>query len=288
MDRLMTVMGACGEEALVQLALTPAPALLERWAKWRYKRHEDHLSRERREHLFVHDRSLVEEVELRGGLEVQHRPLYFADLRVLAPTRRACEQIASELRAEGAENRLVERGTSVRHGLLGLYRRRVQRGEGNPCPGAAQGGDGLDRAGRAVACALDRLRHRAVRPRRSAAGAGAARDHAPARRGGAAARRARAGCDPPADAPPEHRRAGHRGAGQVELPRGDRGGGPAQGALRGDRARPQGRRRRGRRERGAGSSARARCWTSPTRPAASTRSPWTPRRTRSPTMWWGR
>jgi hypothetical protein len=135
MDRLMTVMGACGLQALVQLALTPAPAGLERWAKWRYKHHEDRLSRERREHLFVRDRSLVEEAELRGGLEVQHRPLYFADLRVLAPTRRACEQIASELRAEGAENRLVERGTAVRHGLLGLYSRRVQRGEGNLCPG---------------------------------------------------------------------------------------------------------------------------------------------------------
>jgi hypothetical protein len=139
MDRLMTVMGACGEEALVQLALTPAPALLERWAKWRYKRHEDRLSRERREHLFVRDRSLVEEAELRGGLDVQHRPLYFADLRVLAPTRGACEQIASELRAEGAENRLVERGTAVRHGLLGLYRRRVQRGEGNPWPSLRKG-----------------------------------------------------------------------------------------------------------------------------------------------------
>ncbi len=139
MDRLMTVMGACGEGALVQLALTPAPAMLERWAKWRYKRHEDHLSRERREHLWVRDRSLVEEAELRGGLEVQHRPLYFADVRVLAQTRRGCEQIASELRAEGAENRLVERGTTVRHGLLGLYSRRVLRGEGNPCPGLRKG-----------------------------------------------------------------------------------------------------------------------------------------------------
>jgi hypothetical protein len=139
MDRLLTVMGACGEDALVQLALTPAPALFERWAKGRYKRHENHLSRERREHLFMRDRSLVEEVELRGGLEVQHRPLYFADLRVAAPSRRTCEQIASELRAEGAENRLVERGTTVRHGLLGLYRRRVLRGEGNPWPSLRKG-----------------------------------------------------------------------------------------------------------------------------------------------------
>jgi hypothetical protein len=139
MDRLITVMGACGEDACVQLALTPAPALFERYAKWRYKRHEDHLSRERREHLFVRDRSLVEDAELRGGLEVQHRPLYFADLRVLAPTRGICEQIASELRAEGAENRLVERGTAVRHGLLGIYHRRVERGEGNPWPSLRKG-----------------------------------------------------------------------------------------------------------------------------------------------------
>jgi hypothetical protein len=131
-DRLVNVMGACGEDAFVQLALTPVPAVFERYAKWRYKRHEDHLSRERREHLFVRDRSFVEEAELRGGLEVQHRPLYFVELRVASPSRRTCEQIASELRAEGAENRLVERGTAVRHGLMGCYTRRVARGEGNP------------------------------------------------------------------------------------------------------------------------------------------------------------
>ncbi len=139
MDRLLNVMGACGEEAFVQLALTPAPALFERYAKRRYKRHEDHLSRERREHVFMRDRSLVEEAELRGGLEVQHRPLYFADIRVGAPTRGTCERIASELRAEGAENRLVERGTAVRQGLLGLYARRLERGEGNPWPSPRKG-----------------------------------------------------------------------------------------------------------------------------------------------------
>ena len=110
MDRLMTTMAACKEDAFVQLALTPAPALFERYAKRLYKRHEAHLSRIRREHLIVHDRSLVEDIELRGGLEVQHRPLFFVDLRVSPPRRASCERIASELRAEGAENRLVERG----------------------------------------------------------------------------------------------------------------------------------------------------------------------------------
>ncbi len=139
MDRLLNVMAACGESALVQLALTPAPALWERRAKRLYKRHEAHLSRERREHLVMRDRSLVEDSELRGGLEVQHRPLFFVDLRVAASSRGACEQIASELRAEGAENSLVERGAALRHGLLGLYRRRIARGEGNPWPSLRRG-----------------------------------------------------------------------------------------------------------------------------------------------------
>ena len=133
-NRVMTVMGACAEPAVVQLAITPTPASFEWFAKHLFKRHEAHLSRRRREHLIVRDRSFVEDVELRGGLDLQHRPLFFVDLRVIAPTRRICEQIASELRAEGAENHLVERGTSVRHGAFGLYSRRVQRGEGNVIP----------------------------------------------------------------------------------------------------------------------------------------------------------
>ncbi len=138
-NRLLTVMGACGEQAFVQVAMTPTPAFYERFAKHLYKRHEAHLSRARREHLLLRDRSVIEDSELRGGLDVQHRPLFFVDLRVVANRRRVCERIASELRVEGAENRLVERGTGIRHGLLGLYARRVQRGEGNPLPSFHRG-----------------------------------------------------------------------------------------------------------------------------------------------------
>jgi hypothetical protein len=138
-NRLITAMGACGEPAFVQIAITPAPAFFERLARSLYKHHEAKLSRERREHVVVRDRSMVDDAELRGGLDVQHRPLFFVDLRVIAAHRRTCERIASELRAEGAENRLVERGTAVRHGLLGLYGRRVKRGEGNPLPSFYRG-----------------------------------------------------------------------------------------------------------------------------------------------------
>jgi hypothetical protein len=139
-NRLMTAMSACGVQAFVQVAMTPTPTSFEHHAKQLYKRHEARLSRERREWLGpARDRSMVEDSELRGGLDVQHRPLFFVDLRVIGPNRHACELIASELRAEGAENRLVERGTALRHGALGLYNRRVRRGEGNPLPSFHKG-----------------------------------------------------------------------------------------------------------------------------------------------------
>jgi predicted transcriptional regulator len=138
-DRLMTVMATCREQAFVQVAMTPTPAFFEALAKRLYKRHEARLSRERREHLLVLDRSMVEDAELRGGLQLQHKPLFFVDLRVIATHRASCEAIASELRAEAAENRLVERGTAVRHGVFGLYTRRVKRGEGNPLPSFRKG-----------------------------------------------------------------------------------------------------------------------------------------------------
>jgi hypothetical protein len=134
MNRLMTVMGACEQPAVVQVALTPTPASFERLARHLYRSHEAHIARERREHIHPRDRSLLSDAELRGGLELQHRALFFVDIRVVAPDRGVCERVASELRAEGAENRLVERGTAVRHGVLGLYERRVQRGEGNALP----------------------------------------------------------------------------------------------------------------------------------------------------------
>ncbi len=139
MDRLLTAMAACEEDVFVQLALTPTSALFERYAKHRYKHHEAHLSRERREHVFLRDRSFVEDSELRGGLEVQHRPLFFVDLRVAGASREACERVSSELRAEGAENRLVVRAAVPRHRALARYGRRLVRGEGNPWPSPRTG-----------------------------------------------------------------------------------------------------------------------------------------------------
>jgi hypothetical protein len=140
-DRLITAMQATGSPCLVQFALTPTPGWFERSAKREYKRHEQRLSAERDQGAERprRDRSEVESAELRGALDVQHRPLFFGDIRIVAETRSGCEAIASELRAVGAENQLVERGTTIRQALLRPYDRRVARGEGNPVPNFRRG-----------------------------------------------------------------------------------------------------------------------------------------------------
>ncbi len=141
MNRLLRTLAASGSPAFVQLAMTPASIGFERHARRLYRRHEHRISRERGEGVLEPrlDRSMVQDAELLGGLNVQHRPLFFVDVRVIAGDRSTCERIASALRAEVAENRLVERGTTIRHGLLGIYRERVIRGEGNPLPDKRKG-----------------------------------------------------------------------------------------------------------------------------------------------------
>jgi hypothetical protein len=137
MDRLLAAMQATGGSCVVQLALTPTPAWFERSAKQRFKRREQRASPERKEgpRETGGRTSEVDAAELRGALEVQHRPLFFAEVRVVAPTRTACEAVAAVLRTSSAENQLVERGTTVRQALLRPYDRRVSRGEGNPAHG---------------------------------------------------------------------------------------------------------------------------------------------------------
>ena len=134
-NHLLTAMAAAGGDAVVQVALAPAPPLFERWARRRFRHREAALGGVPGEPR----RSEVEYAELRDGLDIQHRPLYFADLRVLARGRRECEAIAAELRSRGAHNSLVERGTALRHGWLRLYDRRLRRGEGNPLPSVHRG-----------------------------------------------------------------------------------------------------------------------------------------------------
>jgi hypothetical protein len=132
-DRLLVGMAATKQPCAVQLALTPAPTLFDVYARALFRSRERRLSRDEQQGKRV-ARSEVDRAELQGGLSVQHRALFFCDLRVIASDRRSCEAIAAELRAAGAENRLVERGTAIRQLLGHPYDRRVSRGEGNPLP----------------------------------------------------------------------------------------------------------------------------------------------------------
>src|SRR4051794_18722099 len=135
-DRVIGAMSATGSPCALQVALTPVPAAFELYSRWLYRDRERKASdaRDRGERRPQRDRSEMAGAELRGGLDVQHRPLFFADIRVVAVDRPTCEAVAAAVRTKGAENRLVERGTTIRQALLGLYDRRVARGERNPLP----------------------------------------------------------------------------------------------------------------------------------------------------------
>lgn len=135
-DRVVAAMTAVAAPCAVQVAVTPVPSLFDLYSRRLFRDRERRISdrRDRGERRPQRDRSEVDGAELRGGLDVQHRPLFFADVRVVAADRATCETIAAAVRPQSAENRLVERGTTVRQGLLGLYDRRVARGEGNPLP----------------------------------------------------------------------------------------------------------------------------------------------------------
>ncbi|MDP9345035.1 MAG: hypothetical protein M3P44_04835, partial [Actinomycetota bacterium] len=111
-ERLLTAMSASREACVVQLALTPAPSVVEGYGRWLLGQHERRLSdrRSRGDDRPPRDRSEAEHRSLQAALAVQRRPLFAADIRVAAQTRAGCEAVADALRAEGGENELVVRG----------------------------------------------------------------------------------------------------------------------------------------------------------------------------------
>jgi Replication-relaxation len=136
---LAATMAAVGEPCTVQYALTPTFAAFDRFARWLFRSAERELERARvgAEGADPGIRSEVAQQELEGGLEVQHRPLFFCDIRVAAPSYRGCRRVAGTLRGEsGAENRLVERRVLVRRAA---YARRIAGGLANPLPSWSRG-----------------------------------------------------------------------------------------------------------------------------------------------------
>jgi protein involved in plasmid replication-relaxation len=118
MDTLIATMATLGEPVSVQVTLTPVPALFDRFSRWLYRQLE-HAERARLVRSGERGaRSEVVEQELEGGLAVQHRPLFFVDIRVSARNYQACKLAAGAIRGESSsENRLVERRMRVRRSL---------------------------------------------------------------------------------------------------------------------------------------------------------------------------
>jgi hypothetical protein len=135
-DPLLNHMAQLGRPAVFQLTLTPTPAVFDRYSRWRFRAYERASSSLRL--IDPSDPGLRSEVlreELKGGMRVQHRPLFFTDIRVAAASYRDGAGLAGTVRGEsGAENRLVERYMR-RWGRAPTYLRRLHRAVGNPLPG---------------------------------------------------------------------------------------------------------------------------------------------------------
>jgi hypothetical protein len=133
-DVVLSQMDRVGETAVVQYALTPTPAWLDHYSRWRFgARERDAGAAAARDPANPGVRSEVLAAELQGGLRVQHRALFFTEIRIAASSYGACRAIAGALRgACAAENRLVERHMRVRREL---YLGRLRGAVGNPLPG---------------------------------------------------------------------------------------------------------------------------------------------------------
>lgn len=139
-DTILSQMSSLGTTSVVQYALAPSPALFDRYSRWRFSSIE-----RRSEGAHANDpsqpglRSEVMGQELHGGLRVQHRPLFFVDIRVASNRYRDCAAIAGAIRGESAaENRLVERYARP-FGRGPLFLRRLRRGAANAIPSWRRG-----------------------------------------------------------------------------------------------------------------------------------------------------
>ena len=139
-DALLTELSELRSDAVVQYVLTPAPALFDRLSRDMFRAREHRLERARsRDDANPGLRSGVASRELEGGLSVQHRALFFAEIRVAAGSYGDCRAAAGVIRgASSSENRLVERYPRP-FGLGPLYLRRLRRACGNVVPSWRRG-----------------------------------------------------------------------------------------------------------------------------------------------------
>jgi protein involved in plasmid replication-relaxation len=136
-ESIVTTMASVSEPASVQLVLTPAPWLAHRLSRWLLKLREQKLTREERsDGANIGVDSVVEDKELKGALETQHRSLFWAEIRVASDSREAARALAGLFSEAHSENALVQRNMRLRRAL---YARRIALAAANLLPSFLHG-----------------------------------------------------------------------------------------------------------------------------------------------------
>ena len=136
-ESLIATMARVGEPATVQLVLTPAPWTAHRLSRRLLKSRERELTRaERRDPTDIGVDSVVEDKELKGALETQHRSLFWVEIRVSSRRYATARALAGLFTESRSENALVLRHARLR---ARLYRRRIALAANNPLPSFLHG-----------------------------------------------------------------------------------------------------------------------------------------------------
>lgn len=136
-ESIVATMARVREPATVQLVLTPAPWLAHRLSRRLLKLREQELTRgEHRDRADIGVDSVVEDKELKGALETQHRSLFWVEIRVASDSREAARALAGLFSEAHSENALVRRNMRLRGWL---YARRIALGAPNPLPSFLHG-----------------------------------------------------------------------------------------------------------------------------------------------------
>lgn len=132
-ESLVALLAKATGAVTVQLVLTPAPGFVHRRARKLLKRRERGLQHaDHRDPGELGIDSVVEAKELKGALELQHRTLFYVDLRVAGDDTRSVRQVGGLFSQLRSENELIRRDMRVRRRL---YASRTIAAMPNPLPG---------------------------------------------------------------------------------------------------------------------------------------------------------
>jgi hypothetical protein len=136
-ESVVSTMAGMGSAATVQFVLTPAPRMAHSLSRSLLKSRERELTRvERRSPSDIGVDSVVEDKELKGALETQHRSLFFTEIRVASESWETAKALAGMLSESRSENVLIPRHMRLRRRLYG---RRIWRAASNPLPSFLRG-----------------------------------------------------------------------------------------------------------------------------------------------------